>query len=67
MVEDMTKHGEAPMGAKVPGLRRPLGGTAASTYFGAAHYWRKRAKRAELGAILAIVAAVAEALRLFLQ
>ena len=63
----MTKHPEAPLGAKVPGLKRPLAGSAASTYFGAAHYWHKRAKRAELTTILAIIAAVAEALRLFLQ
>ena len=47
MVEDMTRHGEAPKGASVPGLRRPSSGAAASVYFGAAHYWHKRAQRAE--------------------
>jgi hypothetical protein len=66
MVEDMTRHPEAPLGAKVPGLRRPMSGTGAATYYGAAHYWHKRAKRAELTTILAIIAAVAEALRVLL-
>jgi hypothetical protein len=57
MAEDMTCHGEAPLGSRVPGLRRPQRGTAAGLYHGAAHYWHQRARRAELA--VAVLAAVA--------